>query len=71
MPGDADVSLYPSVDECEESIYGAMIRTCAQNSGQYNIGTINVDTPPDPNFEGLPLVHGHPRYLMAHEELDE
>ena len=71
MPADADVSLYPSVDECQERIYGAMIRTCVHNSGQYNIATINVDTIPDPNFEGLPLVHGHPRYLMAYKELDE
>ena len=71
IPADADVSLYPSVYECQEKIYGAMIRTCVHNSGQYNIGTINVNTPPDPNFEGSPLVHGHPRYLMAYEELDE
>ena len=70
MPGDADKSMLPSVDECQRNIYGAMIETCAQRTGQYNLGTINVDTPPDPSWEGLPLTDGYPRYLMAYEQLD-
>lgn len=70
MPGDADRSLFPSVDKCQERIYGAMIEKCVQQSVRYNIGTINVEIPPDPYSEGLPLVGGYPRYLMAYKQLD-
>lgn len=70
MPRDADKSMIPSVYECKRNIYGAMIKTCGQRTGQYNVGTINVDTPPDASSEGLPLSDGYPRYLMAYEKLD-
>ena len=70
MPGDADRSMIPSVYECKKNIYGAMIERCGQRTDQYNVGTINVDTLPDTSSEGLPLIDGYPRYLMAYEELD-
>ena len=70
MPRDVRTSLFPSVDECQRNIYGAMIKKCAQRTGPYNVGTININTPPDPSTEGLPLVDGYPRYLIAYEELD-
>ena len=70
MPRDAHQTEFPSVKACKRNIYGAMIKKCGQETDEYNVGTINVDTPPNASSEGLPLVDGFPRYLMAYEELD-
>ena len=64
-------SLIPSENECKKQIYGPIIDKCTQTMGQYNLGTINVDIPPNTSWQGTPLRSGYPRYLMASEELDE
>ncbi len=71
MPREAPRFLFPSVNECKRQIYGAMIDKCTQTMDQYNLGTINVEIPPDTAGEGSPLQSGYPRYLMASKELDE
>ena len=71
MPEVAPRSLIPSVKECEEQIYGAMIEKCTRMTHRYNLGTINVFTPPDPHETGLPIAFGLPRYLVASKELDD
>ena len=71
MPDEAPKALYPSVNECKEQIYGAIIEKCAPMIGRYNVGTINVFVPPDPQGAGSPMLWGYPRYLIASKELDE
>ena len=71
MPSEAPSSEFPSRDECKEQIYKAIIDRCTQRTGGWNVGTINVFTPPDPSDEGLPLLFSYPRYLVAFKELDK
>ncbi len=70
MPDDIPRSHFPSTDECEEQIYEAIIDRCTHARGRYNVGTMNVITPPTPGGEGLPFKSAYPRYLIAFEELD-
>lgn len=71
MPEQAPRSQFPSVNECKEQIYGAIIEKCTPMTGRYNVGSINVFVPPDPHGTGSPMLFGYPRYLIASKELDE
>ena len=71
MPEQASRSLFPSVKECKEQIYGAIIEKCTPMTGRYNVGTINVFVPPDPHWTGSPMTFGYPRYLIASKDLEE
>lgn len=69
IPDDAPSSLIPFEEECEQEIFGRMIKQCGSDP-RYNIGTINVDYPPTPMMPGFPVTAGYPRYIMAPSELD-
>ena len=71
MPREAPRSLYPSVNECKDDIYGDILDWCTQMTGECNVGTINVLVPPDPSREGIPRAFNYPRYLLASDELDK
>ena len=71
MPREAPRSLFPSVNECKDDIYGDILDWCTQMTGECNVGTINVLVPPDPSREGIPRAFNYPRYLLASDELDK
>ena len=61
-----NVDERPSMEMCEEVIFGEMIAECAYNSS-VNAGTVNVAVLPDLAQNGTAIMDHGPMYMLAPE----
>ena len=59
----------PTMQECEVQIFGHLVQQCVQPA-LWNLGTINVFTPPTPSNPGSAFLWSYPRYLVSPKQLD-
>ena len=59
----------PTLQECEEQIFGHLVQQCVQPA-LWNLGTINVFSPPTPSNPGSAFLWSYPRYLVSPKQLD-
>ncbi len=60
----------PTRQECVSQVYGSLVQKCVVESHSWNLGKINVLTPPYPRGAGSAFFQDRPRYLVSPRQLD-
>ena len=69
VPMAAEPASIPTKQECEAQVYGYMVKECV-SSHIWDLGTINVFSPPTPGDSGSAFLQDYPRYLVSSKQLD-
>ena len=69
VPMAAESGVLPTKQQCEVLIFGFLVETCVP-SNVWNLGKINVFSPPTPGDSGRAWVQDYPRYLISPKQLD-
>ena len=69
VPMAAEWDILPTKQQCEVHVFGFLVELCVP-SNVWNLGKINVFSPPTPGDPGRAWVQNHPRYLISPKQLD-